>query len=35
MIWFGHVRARRGIVNDAMLTQKTKEMRDAFGIPIT
>lgn len=33
MIWFGQVRARRGIFNDAMLTQKPMELKDVFGIP--
>jgi hypothetical protein len=32
MLWFGQIRARRGIVNDAMLYQKAAEFRDAFGI---
>ena len=31
-IWFGHVIARRGIVNVAMLCEKNLEFRDAFGI---
>ena len=32
MMWYGQVRARRGIINDAMLSEKAAEFRDAFGI---
>lgn len=32
MLWFAQIRARRGILNDAMLYEKAAEFRDAFGI---
>ena len=32
MMWFRQIRARRRIINDAMLCEKATEFRDAFGI---
>ena len=32
LVWYGQVKAMRGIVNDRMLSQKALEFRDAFGI---
>lgn len=32
MLWVGQIRARRGVISDAMLVEKATEFRDAFGI---
>src|ERR1700737_494409 len=32
VLWFGQVKARRGVVTDDVIMQKAKELRDSFGI---